>query len=338
MNPRAHFRARILPRLSVAAVYGDGLRWRGDRGTSACPLHHGDNPASFTVFADNLNWYCRTHCEKVNGRRSGGPVEFIALSKGLTEREAIAYLSKLAAGHAPRAMPKRPTREQARLPGAEVEAVWSSAVPVTADQEAVAWLERFALDPAAVARLDLARVLPYGTPVPPWAEHWFWEQRVRGFGPPPAWRLLLPVYDTAGRLASLRARTTRHPLPKGRDGEAPKEMAPRGGGTTGLLLADSWGRRLLAGEPAAVRRVGRCGLLIAEGTKDLLTVATDPVATVVWGVYSDSWTPEHAARVPNGTTVTLATHADKKGEQYAQDIGRTFAGRTVKLLRLCWSR
>jgi hypothetical protein len=149
--------------------------------------------------------------------------------------------------------------------------------------------------------------------------------------------LLFPVYDTTGRLASLRARTTIHPLPQGRSGEAPKELAPRGGGTTGLLLAEAWGRRLLAGDSAAARRVRRCGLLIAEGTKDLLTVATERGAPPIWAVYSDSWTPKHAARVPEGSTVIVATHNDPKGDEYAETIGRAFRGKHVALRRRSWS-
>lgn len=340
MNSRAYFRARILPRLSAAAVYGAlPLRWRGDRASCACPLHGGDNPSSFTVWADNLNWYCRTHCEDVRGRRSGGPIEFIMLSRGVSEREAVAHLRGLAAGQPPRATSLRPARrEQPRLPPAEVEGVWAAAQPVTTDREAAAWLERFLIDPAAVARLDLARALPPGAAVPEWASHWFWKQKVRGFGPAAAWRLLLPVFDLTGRLASLRARCLLDPLPVGRDGKPVKEYAPRGGGTTGLSLADGRGRRLLAGERAARGQVRRRGLLIAEGTKDLLTLATERGAPVIWSVYSDSWTPDHAARVPDGAAVTIATHADEKGEQYANEIGRTFHGRAVELKRLDWSK
>jgi hypothetical protein len=338
MSPYRAFYKYVLPRLTAEAVYGDlDLRWKGDRGHGPCPLHGGDNRYGFTVFRDRLNWYCGTHRCKPD---RGDVLDYIERSRGLSTRDAMAYLATVAQGKPARPMKPRASRaQQPPLPAAEVEAVWSSALPVPTDREAVAWLGQYRIDPAAVARLDLARVLPHGAPVPSWASHWFWKERgARGFGSPPAWRLLLPVYDIHGRLASLRARCTMRTLPQTRSGEASKEMAPKGGGTTGLILADGLGRLLLEQDPAAIKRVRQLGLLIAEGTKDLLTVATERGALPTWAVYQDAWAPEHAARVPDGATVTIATHADEKGEEYANTIGRSLHGRSVKLLRRDWSK
>jgi len=331
VNPRAYFNERVRPRLTADRVYGAlDLRWRDGEGRGPCPLHGGDNPGSFKVWEDQLNWICFTKCEEVNGRRSGGPVEFIMLSRGVSERDAVALLAKLAEGQPVRAAPVRQGRPPAPrepLPAEEVRAVWDSAGPVTKDPEAVAWLERFKLDPRTIVKLDLARVLPFGARVPTWAARWV-KKGPSGFGPMPSWRLVFPAYDTRGRLASLRARTLVHPAPVGRNGKAEKELAPDGTNTAaGFILADERGRRLLAGDPAATKRVRRLGLLIAEGTKDLLTVATEKGAPPVLSIYAGSWTNEHAERIPAGSTVIVATHSDDGGDKYADTIWQTLHAR-----------
>lgn len=327
MNPRAYFYARIRPRLTVEAVYGDlPLVWKGDRGHCACPLHGGDDPFNFIVWADGLNWYCRTGCDPDRG----GPLDYIQRAHGMSEREAVAYLAERVRGLPARPVARRsaPAAPPSPPPAAEVAALWKAAGPVTADKEAAAWLRRFALDPARVARLDLARVLPRGA-LPSWAAAWASTGFTAGY------RLLLPVYDARGRLASLRARLIG--TPRTEQEEDTKERAPTGYSSAGLVLADSWGRRLLGGDPAASRRARRAGVEVAEGTKDLLTLAVEPGAPVLFSVYSGSWRPEHSARVPDGAALTVSTHADDQGEKYAAAIVTTFRGRAVELHRKHWN-
>ncbi len=329
MDARAYFNARIRPRLTAEVVYGDlGLRWRGGVGHCACPLHGGDDPFNFTVWADRLNWFCRRRARCDPNR--GEVLDYIRRRHRLSERDAIAYLARLARGLPARRAPPPAAAEEAHSPppAAEVRALWAAAGPVTADREAVAWLGRFALDPARVARLDLARVLPRG-PLPPWAAGW----ASNGFNA--GYRLLMPVFDPRGRLASLRARLIGTPRTK-QEADT-KERAPTGHATAGLILADPWGRRLLAGDPAARRRARRRGVEVAEGTKDLLTLATEPEPRVLLAVFEGSWRPEHAARVPNGAAVTISTDADEEGNRYAGDIGRTLRGRSVELRRRHWN-
>jgi len=92
-------------------------------------------------------------------------------------------------------------------PRDEVRAVWGACLPVITDIEVVRylWLER-ALAVSAIVELDLARVLPesVGTwqaafPWPRWATYRGESWADAGY------RLVVPVYDSAGDMRSLRA-------------------------------------------------------------------------------------------------------------------------------------
>lgn len=201
------------------------------------------------------------------------------------------------------------------------------ASPVDQDSMCAAWLRSRALSPATVRDLDLARALPDGQ-TPRWA-------RARGV----TWaesghRLLVPLFDALGRLASVRARV----VVAGQDG--PKALAPAGYTTAGLVMADALARRLLAGEVGAAEQVRDVGLLVAEGGPDYLTWAarwgTDGSldrAPAVFGIESGAWTAEVAARVPDGTRLCVATHDDGAGERYAAAIVASFGARPVEVLR-----
>jgi hypothetical protein len=135
------------------------------------------------------------------------------------------------------------------------------------------------------------------------------------------------MYGATGRLESIRARLLRTP-----HGDELKALAPRGAQVAGLLLSDALGRQLLAGDIDAVELVRRAGVWIAEGEPDFLTLSTawsDSAedAPAVLGIVSGTWTPQLAARVPNGCTLTLATDADAVGDKYAGEVVATLAAR-----------
>ena len=95
-------------------------------------------------------------------------------------------------------------------------------------------------------------------------------------------------------------------------------------------MADGWGRQILA---TGMRPEGWSSeLVVAEGVPDWLTVAVgcsdaDGDAPAVLGVTLGSWTPDLAAKVPDGTRVVIATDCDRAGDKYADRITRTLDGR-----------
>ena len=219
--------------------------------------------------------------------------------------------------------PLRPSVPPAprRPPAEEVATVWGAAAPVTEDTEVSGWLRGRGLDPAAVDDLGLARALR-SSRLPRWAH-----------GPGGPWtesghRLLLPLFDAHGRMASLRARAV-----VSVEGRL-KGLAPSGCQVAGLVLACPLGRRLLAGDARAAELVRDVGLVVAEGEPDTLTWATRwgvdaglERAPAVVGLTAGSWTDELAARVPDGTRVGLRVHHDDAGDKYAALVVATLKGR-----------
>ena len=209
-------------------------------------------------------------------------------------------------------------------PRAELRSLWESAMSVASVPEVGAWLrERRGIDPYAVEEFDLARAIPLHATVPRWA-------RFRGAPWPAAgFRLLVPCFDAAGNIVSMRARRI--------TSEGPKEVPPTGHRASGVM-AGPLARLLLAGrllgddETAAAELVAEVGIVICEGSTDFLSWGTcrsagDESAPAVIGMYSGAWTQELADRVPDGTRVTIATDGDAAGERYACRVLDTLGAR-----------
>lgn len=251
-------------------------------------------------------------------------------------------------------------------PRAEVLALWAACVPVTAStpeaEACAAWLRSRGLDPERVAELDLARALPpaEGDPDPDAFEAWTERAAImehmgglsRGKAeaaalaaarlafpsavlrvlpelPPWAamgrrdWRetghlLVVPGIDATGSPRSLHARNV--------GGKEPKTAWPSGHEARGLVFANRLALALLAGQEEAR------DLVIAEGVPDFLTQAARGTRTVL-GIVGGGWTPEHAAKVPDGAKVAIRTHTDETGDKYAEHIRQTFKDRRVNLAR-----
>jgi len=130
--------------------------------------------------------------------------------------------------------------------------------------------------------------------------------------------LIVPLYDAHGAWRSVHARAivdTR-----------PKSVSPTGLEVRGLIMADQWARRLLAGETSAIEHAHAHGLLVTEGVPDWLTWQVSG-EHAVFGVLSGSWTQAIADRIPNHCKVTIATHRDAAGDKYAQQIKATLEAR-----------
>jgi hypothetical protein len=118
----------------------------------------------------------------------------------------------------------------------------------------------------------------------------------------------VPLHDASGgAMRSLHARS----LAAIRPGVRGKAVSSKGYEVLGLVMANAAARVLLRGQ----RHVR---LRIVQGVPDFLTAAA--LAQPVLGIVAGSWTAELAARVPEGTPVEIATHADAAGERYAAAI------------------
>ena len=137
--------------------------------------------------------------------------------------------------------------------------------------------------------------------------------------------LLLPAWSAIGEMESVLARVV---LPA-----EPKAIWPfvGSGSARGLVFANEAAVAMLRGWPEG--DVAR--LVIAEGVPDWLTWAAlwTPTLPVI-GIAAGGWTSEVAARIPDGATVDLCTHADEAGERYAATVRASLAGRAVKVRRL----
>jgi hypothetical protein len=224
------------------------------------------------------------------------------------------------------ATPRRPEPPPPSYPPAEeVDAFRKACQSVVQDVGVAGWLKGRGIDPAAVAERRLAAALPPDAPTPAWAS--FKREPWSATGH----RLLVLLFDAAGLIRSVLARRVV-------DGDRRyKSWAPRGFERRGLVMADASARALLRGEtPARELRV-----VIAEGEPSWLAWATacpapDGSELAVFGIVSGSWTPDIAARIPDGATVVIATDVGDEsgqGDKYADQIKRSFGRRNMRLER-----
>jgi len=337
----AQVRALGVPTVAVAF----GLTSTGGRGLSPCPScgattrhpSRGDRRGAVGVRPDGTGWRC-FQCEA-----GGDAVTLAALlaTHGRNpQREHWSAIRRacVEAGlcdadpsdnQPPPAVrrltppPLRPPTPPRRPAGAAE--LWAACLPVTADAEVSAWLAGRAVDAGTVESRDLARALPLGLPLPPWA-------RFRG----QPWtttthRLIVPMFGPTGRMESVHARALAPTAP------GDKAASPAGTEVRGLVMADVLGRLMLAGAPLgdstpSAELVSEADLWIAEGLPDFLTLATywseaQEHAPAVLGVISGSWTAQCAARLPRGCRTVLCTDPDPAGDKYAAQIRATLDDR-----------
>lgn len=207
----------------------------------------------------------------------------------------------------------------ARPDSASLARLLESSRRVLDEQEVAGWLRSRGLDPADVEDCGLARALPAGVKLPPWARSSAGSWTESGH------RVVLPLVDAHGQVVSVRARCVRPDV-------RPKALSPVGFQVGGLVLADALAQRMLAGDPAALELVVACGLVITEGDPDWLAWATrasdaNEHAWATLGIFSGSWTPELASRIPDRTRVVIRGHDDEAGRKYVAQIIQGLAGR-----------
>lgn len=213
-----------------------------------------------------------------------------------------------------------------RPPAQEVRALWGAASSVDKDPAVAAWLQSRALTARRsgwIVDRDLARALPPSAELPSWCRFQGRPWSETGH------RLVVSMFGPTGCPESLRARNIFLDCPPGE-----KAAAPAGFAVAGLCMADPLARLVLQDGAAPSWWHGPLRIVVAEGEADFLTWAThfsdaDEEARAVIGVVAGSWTPEIAARVPDGSRVVIRTHADEAGDRYADRIAETLTGRCI---------
>ena len=330
--------------LDVAAELGTEIRGKN---LATCPACGATGHGSGNVYQRNGVQYWKCHRCNV----SGSGLDLVALETwravlGSGDRERWAELRAWYAQRgwcesaedgvsAPATMTRAPRPPAApepprRPPSDEVKALWDATVPISGDAEIESYLRGRGFDPGRVAQSNLARALPVAAAVPSWA--WFGQRTWAETGH----RLLVPLYGPTGAMESLRARAVTST-------DAPSKLAPKGYEVRGLVTADTLGRELLrTGElPSWWPPEQTLQTWVTEGETDFLAMAVrwmDSADTIraVLGVMAGSWTPDCpavAARIPDGTVVVVATDPDDAGDEYAEQIRKTLAGRDVAVKR-----
>jgi 5S rRNA maturation endonuclease (ribonuclease M5) len=296
-----------------------------------CPAHDDASPScSVTRGADGT---IRVRCFGCS--MAGDVFDLVAAVERLDRRgdfrKVAERAAELAGVGATSSAPTRPAPPppppKPPPPVEEVRELWERCTPTCVDPEVSAWLRSRAIDPAAVDAYGPARALPVGIDVPRWA-------RYRGDAPEArpwnaiGYRCIVPLYDAAGELRSVRARQVGTPR-----GDAPKALPPVGYGLRGLVMGCPLGSLLLAlgAWPWwAERRV-----VVVEGEPDFLTWAARGEGARTLAVLglpgAGTWTVELADRIPDGSTVIIRTDPDDAGDRYATEIATTLRGRCTVL-------
>ncbi|KYF64552.1 hypothetical protein [Sorangium cellulosum] len=306
---------------------------QGGRGISVlCPAHGERNNPSLSL-TRGPDGTLRARCHACD--LAGDVFDLVAAVEGLDRDRDFQEVARRAAALAGIHLADAPPEQRAVLPPprepeppppprypptGELAALLAACLPCRADAEVVAWLDRRKLDPDLVDLYGLALALRPEARLPAWARRQGVPWNADGY------RLIVPMRDAAGRVASVRARAV---VPK-REGE-PKALPASGFNAIGLVMADHGASLMLASgrwTPGAERRV-----VIAEGEPDWLTAAThwngdDRFALAVLGIGGKGqWTREIADRIPDGSTVAIWTDQDDAGDAYAVHIATTLRGR-----------
>lgn len=300
-----------------------------------CPVHDDKTPSCSVQVRDGvLLW----RCHGCGG--SGDVLHLVAAARGLSlrrdfrgvliEAARIAGLwatvreledGETQGGPAPPPIaaptPAQEAPEPPRTYPDKPEAFWDGLCAVGTVELSAQYLRGRAINPDAVESRDLARVIPDRGPLPPWARYRGRTWRETGH------RLIVPMFDAAGVLRSVRAWRVV-------DGDSPKRLPPGGHKASELVMADPWGLAWLRGRREPKR------IVITEGEPDFCVWGTrlnDPSAALV-GIVSGSWCSQFANRVPIGCRVDVRTDQDQAGERYLADIAASLRRRTPRVFRI----
>jgi hypothetical protein len=338
---------RGTPVLAVATALG--LKTAPARGASGgsvygCPAcgverrhaGRGDRRGALGIRRDGMGFRC------MDCTLSGDSIDLVALTLrgkryrdlGPTARDEVReWCGKFAGVEIVPSAPAPAAPPAQYLPEAEVRRFWDGCVPADSDPAVREGLTARKVWPTLVTSFDLARALPIDEAVPAWAGRWDMDLKRHVNWIESGHRLIVPLFDERGLMRSVLARNV--------DGTAQiKSFAPSGFSRAGLLMADGFGRWLLANgqRPDWWPSSTELRVVVAEGEVDFLMAAIQwsdaaECAPATFGIVSGSWSPKVAARIADGSTVVVATDPDKSGERYAVAIAESFAHRNVRVER-----
>ena len=255
-----------------------------------------------------------------------------SLAKGIDSPKRLDERTRPIAGaphspRSPRVITFRPPKNYP--PQDQVEQLWDAASSILVVPDALSWLMRPPMvggrgfRRATVNRIadtDLARALPPGIALPDWARSrwgsWLESKHL----------VIVPLYDECGVFRSLRARRVIAHT------KSPKTLATSSFTCSGLVFADHFARQVIESGKAPEWMADRTlEILIAEGDPDYLVRASrwaeNEHSPAVIGIFSGSWSPELAARVPTAARVFIETHDDETGDKFAKEIHASLADR-----------
>lgn len=287
----------------------DGVKRCGPHHMARCPGHEDRGPSLSVREEDGK---ILVHCF------AGCTTRDVVDALGLELRDL--FTDDGERDRAPWAKPSRPAPKPERYEGpwsATVRRVWNDCVPVGDDPEVRAFLDARGIAIDRVELGDLARALPRRPSLT-------WHFAIGG----KSWletghKLVLPCWSPTGELAALHARCIVE--------HAQKTLWPIGTRVRGVTFANDVALLVLRGEPLPwwSRNVA-----IVEGATDFLALATqasdaDELAPAVLGLAAGTWSPELAARVPDGALALIATDDDEAGDRYAETVADDLEGRCV---------
>ena len=293
----------------------------------SCPFHSPDRTPSCSVqLVDGTILY---HCHACGAK--GTALDLIAVAHGLGIRREFPQVLRIGAdlgglhGILVDAKPWRPKLKvkrqwfgapQRQYPASDqIDELLEACVPVDEDPGVAQYLQSRRLDPADVAKRELALALPRSARgLPQWAS-WSWVDSGH--------RLLVPVVDHTATVRNVRAIRL--------NGGRPKRVVC--GTAAGTVMLDALGREAFRTGGWPSDKPSPPMFVITEGETDWLTMATfrpfsaGPPKFAVIGIYSGSWTEAIAARIPSGAQVLSWVDPDPAGDAFHRLIVQSLARR-----------
>jgi len=151
-------------------------------------------------------------------------------------------------------------------------------------------------------------------------------------------RLLLPMYESEGRMRSFSARCSISRFPTDQSNGVRKSLHPKGFGVRRLCFANANMLKLLGSQQAGGEGVPADRGLIVEGGPDFLTWVqrlhkVGHNGYVIMGVYNGSWWEGYTCCFTELPEVVIRTQGDEKGKDYGDAIERALVNAGIEVLR-----
>ena len=197
----------------------------------------------------------------------------------------------------------------------ELGALWKSCGDPASDGEVVRMLMQRRIDFEAISELRLARLITPNTKLPNWARYRGPKRTTSASWRDTGHRLLLPAWDHRGQMRSVRAWRVI-------ESEDPKRLPPSGRRSNELVQANRMAVLMLRS------RVIPKTVFLVEGEPDFAIAATRfGKDDAVIGIGCGAWTDNFAKAIHPKTEVIVATHADRAGDKYADQIIESLGNR-----------